>query len=138
MKAEYDDYRNVPAPANYTGFLDLTGNEIPYSPTYKFTGVVSYDFDMGSAGTITPQVTALVSDGYYLTDNNTPLDRQDRYAKIDLRLGWTSADDRFSLEGFVTNVTNEVTLNRGTFGSRGLNQSFDAPRMYGVRAGARF
>jgi len=138
MKAKYKDYDNVPAPANYTGTLDYTGNEIPYSPSYKLTASVSYDFQLGDAGRITPQVTVLASDGYFNTDTNTVLDRQDSFAKVDLRLGWTSADDRFSVEGFVNNVTNAITLNRGTFGSRGLNQSFDAPRMYGLRAAARF
>jgi iron complex outermembrane receptor protein len=138
MKAKYKDYDNVPAPSNYTGTLDYSGNEIPYSPSWKVTGVVSYDIDLGSAGRITPQATVLFSDGYYNTDTNTVLDRQDSYAKLDLRLGWTSVDDRFSVEGFVNNVTNEITLNRGTFGSRGLNQSFDAPRMYGVTVGAKF
>ena len=138
MKAVYDDYRNVPAPANYTGFLDYTGNEVPYTPSWKMTGVVSYDFDLGASGKITPQVTVLWSDGYYNTDTNTVLDRQDSYAKVDLRLGWASEDDRFSIEGFVNNATNAITLNRGTFGSRGINQSYDAPRMYGIRAGAKF
>jgi iron complex outermembrane receptor protein len=137
MKAEYDDYRNVPAPANYSGFLDLTGNDIPYAPSWKMTGVVSYDFNMGAWGTVTPQATLLWSDGYYNTDLNTVLDRQDRFSKLDLRLGWTDAAERFSVEGFVNNVTNEITLNRATFGSRGLNQSYDAPRMYGLRVGAK-
>jgi iron complex outermembrane receptor protein len=138
MEAEYDDYRNVPAPANYSGFLDYTGNEVPYTPSWKMTGVVSYDFDLGASGKITPQATILWSDGYFNTDTNTVLDRQDSFAKLDLRLGWASEDSRFSVEGFVNNVTNVVTLNRGTFGSRGLNQSYDAPRMYGIRAGAKF
>jgi iron complex outermembrane receptor protein len=137
MDAEYDDYRNTPAPSLYSGFLDYTGNDIPYSPSWKVTGVVSYDFDLGDAGRISPQATVLWSDGYFNTDTNTVLDRQDSFAKLDLRLGWTSADDRFSVEGFVNNVTNTITLNRATFGSRGLNQSFDAPRMYGIRIGAK-
>jgi iron complex outermembrane receptor protein len=101
------------------------------------TGLVSYDFDLGASGTITPQATLLWSDGYYNTDLNTVLDRQDRFSKLDLRVGWTSADERFSVEGFVNNVTDTITLNRATFGSRGLNQSYDAPRMYGVRVGAK-
>jgi hypothetical protein len=78
------------------------------------------------------------SDGFQLTDTNTVLDRQDSFAKLDLRIGWRSQDDRFSVEGFVNNVTNQITMQRATFGSRGLNQSFDAPRMFGVRVGARF
>lgn len=137
MKARYKNYANVPAPSNYTGVLDYSGNEIPYSPSWKVTGVVSYDFDLGDAGRITPQATVVWSDGYFNTDTNTVLDRQDSFAKLDLRIGWTSANDRFSIEGFVNNVTNQITLNRATFGSRGLNQSFDAPRMYGLRVGAR-
>lgn len=138
MQAKYDRYANTPAPANYTGFLNYSGNRVPYSPKYKLTGVVSYDIDLGGSGKITPQATVLWSGGYFNTDTNTVLDYQPSYAKLDLRIGWTSADDRFSLEGFVNNVTNEITLNRSTFGSRGLNQSYDAPRMYGIRAGAKF
>lgn len=138
MEAKYDDYRNVPAPANYSGTLDYTGNEIPYSPSWKLTALVSYDFDLGAAGKITPQATLMWTDGFFLTDTNTALDRQDSFAKLDLRLGWRSADDHYSFEGFVNNVTNQITMQRATFGSRGLNQSFDAPRMFGIRAGARF
>jgi iron complex outermembrane receptor protein len=137
MKAKYDDYRNVPAPANYSGFLDLSGNEIPYAPSWKMTGLISYDFNLGASGTVTPQATLLWSDGYYNTDLNTVLDRQDSFAKLDLRLGWTDAAERFSVEAFVNNVTDTVTLNRATFGSRGLNQSYDAPRMFGLRVGAK-
>ncbi len=138
MEAKYDNYANTPAPANYTGFLNYSGNQVPYSPKYKLTGLISYDFDLGESGKITPQATLLWSGGYFNTDTNTVLDYQPGYAKLDLRIGWTSADDRFSLEGFANNVTNEITLNRATFGSRGLNQSYDAPRMYGIRAGAKF
>jgi iron complex outermembrane recepter protein len=138
MEAKYDDYRNAPAPANYTGFRDLTGNDVPYSPNFKLTGVVSYDFDLGGSGIITPQATLLWSGSYFNTDFNTVLDKQDAFAKLDLRLGWRSASDQFSAEVFVNNVTDQITQNRATFGSRGLNESFDAPRMFGVRVGARF
>jgi iron complex outermembrane receptor protein len=138
MEAKYDDYKNTPAPANYTGFRDLTGNDVPYSPNFKLTGVISYDFDLGGSGVITPQVTLLWSGSYFNTDFNTVLDKQDSFAKLDLRLGWRSASDKFSAEVFVNNVTDQITQNRATFGSRGLNESFDAPRMYGVRVGARF
>jgi iron complex outermembrane receptor protein len=138
MEAKYDDYRNTPAPANYAGFLDLSGNDVPYSPSYKFTGQISYDFQLGTGGTLTPQATVLISDGYFNTDVNTVLDRQDGFAKLDLRLTWQSADERLRVEVFGNNVTDEITLNRATFGSRGLNQSYDAPAMYGIRVAAGF
>ncbi|MGL4314870.1 MAG: hypothetical protein ACRCSO_12875, partial [Sphingomonas sp.] len=92
----------------------------------------------GKSGRITPQVTVLYSGDYFLTDFNKSLDHQSSFAKLDLRLGWASADDRFGLELFVNNVTNKITLNRATFGSGGLNENFDAPRMFGARASAKF
>jgi iron complex outermembrane receptor protein len=138
METNFDSYNNTPAPARYSGFYNLTGNEIPYSPRVKITGSASYDVSLGAAGRITPQVSVMYSGSYQLTDFNTALDKQDAFTKLDLRLGWHSADDKYSAELFANNVTDEITLNRATFGSRGLNQSFDAPRMWGVRVGARF
>ena len=148
MSAKYSRYAAVPAPALYTtpavsasnptGGFNLSGNRIPYQPKLKLTGSVRYAFDLGQSGKITPQVTVLYSGAYYLTDFNTSLDHQKGFAKLDLRLGWTSANDRFSAEVFGNNISNKVTLNRATFGSGGLNQNYDAPRMYGVRVGANF
>jgi iron complex outermembrane receptor protein len=138
MQAEYDSYPATPAPARYTGFYDLSGNDIPYSPKFKLTGTASYDIPLGTAGTLTPQVSVLYSGSYYLTDFNTVLDRQGGFAKVDLRLGWASDGGKYTAEAFVNNVGDKVTLNRATFGSRGLNQSFDAPRMWGARVGVKF
>jgi iron complex outermembrane recepter protein len=89
-------------------------------------------------GTLTPQATLLYSGAYQNTDFNTVLDEQGSFYKLDLRLGWRSGSGTYSAEAFVNNVTDEITLNRATFGSRGLNQSYDAPRMWGFRVGARF
>ncbi|MCU0759704.1 MAG: TonB-dependent receptor [Steroidobacteraceae bacterium] len=138
MEAEFDRYPLAPAPARYTGFFDLSGNDIPYAPDYKFTAVVGYDIPLAGGGAVTPQATVLYSGAYQLTDFNTVLDEQGSFYKLDLRLGWRSAEGRYTAEAFVNNVTDEVTINRATFGSRGLNNSFDAPRMWGLRFGARF
>lgn len=138
MEAKYDDYRNVPAPANYTGFLNYSGNDVPYSPNIKLTGQVGYDFVLGDGSVITPQATVLYSGEYHLTDTNTSLDLQEAFAKVDLRVSWVDASDRYRIDLFANNVGDEITQNRATFGSRGLNQSFDAPRMYGVRLSAAY
>jgi iron complex outermembrane receptor protein len=138
MEAQYDDYRNVPAPANYTGFLNYTGNDVPYSPSMKLTGQIGYDFVLSDGSVITPQATVLYSDDYYLTDTNTSLDLQEAFAKVDLRLSWVDASERYRFDVFANNIGDEITLNRATFGSRGLNQSYDAPRMYGIRLSAAY
>lgn len=138
MQAKYDSYPATPAPARYSGFYDLSGKQIPYAPKFKLTGTASYDIPLGTAGLLTPQVSFLYSGSYYNTDFNTALDRQGSFSKVDVRLGWTSESGKYSAEGFVNNVGDKVTLNRATFGSRGLNESFDAPRMWGARVGVKF
>jgi iron complex outermembrane receptor protein len=138
MEAKFEDYRNVPAPANYTGLQDYSGNDIPYSPNVKLTGQISYEFDLGAGGTLTPQATVLYSGDYQLTDTNTVLDRQESFAKLDLRLSWEDVAGRYRVDAFANNVTDEITLNRATFGSRGILQSYDAPRMYGLRLGVAY
>ncbi len=137
--------RNTAGCAFAAGFPDTTSNAFFGQASYwliedrvHVTGVVSYDFRLGGGGTVTPQITLLYSGSYHLTDFNTVLDEQDSFAKVDLRLGWRSENGRYSADAFVNNAGDEVTINRATSGSRGQNLSYDAPRMWGIRIGARF
>ena len=136
--AKYDSYANVPAPALYSGTYNLSGNKVPYTPKYKLTFNASYEYSLGTNGSLTPQVTVVASGGYFNTDFNTVLDHQKDFTKTDLRLSWQSASEKYRGEVFVDNVGNTVTLNRATFGSGGLNESFSAPRMWGMRVGVNF
>lgn len=138
MEAKYDSYANVPAPALYSGTFNLSGNRVPYAPQHKFTATASYDLLLGEHGTLRPAATVLWSGDYYLTDFNTSLDHQPSFTKVDLRLTWLSPEERYRVEAFVDNAGNKVVLNRATFGSAGLNESYDAPRMWGVRVAAKF
>jgi len=62
--------------------------------------------------------------------------------RLDMRLGWSSADDKFGLAGYVTNVLDDqyVTginnLTTDTFGTPFA--SISEPRMWGVEATVRF
>ena len=139
--AKFDSYKGAPAPALYVtipGGYDLTNNRVPYNAHSKFTGLVSYDFDLMGRGTLTPQVTVIYSGGYFLTDFNKALDYQKAYGKVDVRLTYLPPNEKYTIEIFGDNVTNKVVLNRATFGSGGLNQNYDAPKMWGVRASAKF
>lgn len=115
------------APANCTGFCDLIGNDAPFLPSLKLTGFASYVFDLGGSDIVTSQSTRLWSGRYFNPDFDTIFGKQDSSAKLNLRLGWRSASDQFSIEVFVNNATNRIARNRPTLGSRGLIESFDAP-----------
>ncbi len=113
--------------------------DIPISPRHTVTVSAAYDIDLGGAGKLTPSVQTYLNSGYYNTDFNSALDRQQSYTKTDARLTFTSADSRYTLQGYVENIENTAVLNRVAVGAnRSYNGAFALPRTYGVRAGARF
>jgi iron complex outermembrane receptor protein len=68
-----------------------------------------------------------------------PAGNQPSFTKTDLRLVYTTLDDRFSIEGFVENIENEIVIQRVTYGGDGIEQAvYGYPRNYGVRLRARF
>jgi iron complex outermembrane recepter protein len=117
---------------------DLSGNSIPHSPKYSGAAYASYDIDLGSAGTLTPYAVVTFSGAFFGQPFNSILERQDAYAKVDLRLTWT-VNDRFEVQAFVNNVTNKVTANRFVWGGGGaLQASYAPPRLWGARASFKF
>ena len=138
-KAIYTDYITG-APPNYPAApagISLAGNRVPFTPKAKFTFGGRYDIGLGSHGVLTPSADAIVSSSFYNTDYNTVLDIQKAYAKVDLRLGWRTSDERYGVDLFVENVGNIAVKNRGVFGSQGLNASYETPRFYGVKLSFR-
>jgi iron complex outermembrane recepter protein len=117
---------------------DLKGNSIAHSPDYAGSVSAQYDIDLGSAGTLSPFAQVSFSGAFFGQAINSILDQQDAFAKVDLRLTW-ELNDSFSLQGFVTNVTNEATATRFVYGGGGnLQASYAPPRLWGVRGSIKF
>lgn len=87
-------------------FQDLAGSKIYQSPENKFALNANYTFDF------TPG-SLILSGTYTWTDETTyqPFDNPDfsvpAYGTADLRVLWKDAEDRYSLIGYVKNVTDE-------------------------------
>jgi len=122
-----------------TGFNSLFfGERTRVQNTPDWTGVLgaSYEIPLGKQATLTPEVDLLYSDDYLLSAS-APNVTQDAYVKIDARITYRR-DDGLSLQAFVQNLTNEVTLGRITTGTLSAQGTFGDPRTYGVRLGYRF
>jgi len=151
LDSKFDDYtvvppyqlvNGVPAIPGVPRFVNLKGVRPQFAPEWTLSFVAAYDVDLGSSGRITPQLQFYYNDGYSAQTQLSYLDpagTQGSYTKTDLRLSWTSADDRFGVEGFVENLEDKVVLQRVTYGGEGIEQAvFGYPRNYGVRLRARF
>ena len=117
---------------------NLAGNRIAHSP--EFSGAVSaqYDIDLGRAGKLSPYAQLNFSSSFYGQAINSVLDRQKGFAKLDLRLTW-DFNENYSIQAFVTNVTDKATATRFVYGGGGgLQASYAPPRLWGVRGSVRF
>lgn len=138
LDAEFTSYTR-PNPFGNTTLVNLSGKDVPMSPTFKGTASAYYDIDLGNAGRLTPHVDVLYSSSYYSTDYNTVLDRQKAYGVVDLSLRYTSKPGSYYIEGFVNNIGNYAVIYSATLGSSArIQESYGPPRVFGVRVGGKF
>ena len=110
-----------------------------FSPKQTFQIGVAYDFALGSAGTLTPEVQTYYNSGYILTDLTPDYGKNDAYFKTDLRLTYRTADGKFNLQAFVNNIENTAIITRAVYTNhRALLVNYAPPRSYGLNAGFRF
>jgi len=117
---------------------DLSGNRIPHSP--ELSGAISgqYDIELPGGGRLSPYAQLNFSSYFFGNPFNSVLDRQDAFTKLDLRLTY-APNNNLSLQGFVTNVTDEGTATRFVYGGGGnLQASYAPPRQFGLRGSIRF
>ena len=123
-------------------FINLQGITPQFAPKWQTTLIGQYDIHLGHAGKLTPAVQFYYSDTYSAQTQVSFLDRagtQPSFTKTDLRLTWTDASDRFSIEGYVENIEDEVVNLRTTYGGDGIEQvTYGYPRNYGGRLRMRF
>jgi len=122
------------------GFVALDGTKPGWSPDVTLGITAAYDIDLGSKGLLTTYVQFYYSDSYNTDDVSLYSTQvQDSYTKTDLRLTWTSADEHYSISGFVENIEDEVVLSRTNTGSDDLVQgSYAFPRNVGVKLSYRY
>ncbi len=124
-----------------TPAIDASGNRPPQAP--KYTVAVGYDhtFDLGAAGTLDANAYTRFKSDYYLTSFNRAADRQEGYSQTDLSVTYTTANGRYSVQGYVHNVENYVPLVYAAYTGGGINIYnfiFGAPRTYGVQGTVKF
>ena len=135
-------YTFVPGTTNQ---LDLSGNDVPLSPTFTATIGASYKFDVGF-GTIEPAAQLYYSDSYFTNEFNydagisdRDVGRQRAYTKSDASITFRTPDEGVFVQALVRNIENEAVLNRTVIGGGGaIFQNYGQPRTYGVRAGFKF
>jgi len=128
---------------SYTGYtdgfltIDASGNKRALSPEWKFTLAGSYDFDLGSRGTLTPYVQFTYKDDYFVTPANDTVngyDQQDSYTQTDIRLVWNSLEGSWRGELFLTNIEDNFVKTGGYLATGGWWITYGPePTVFGAR-----
>ena len=122
-----------------TGYDSLFFGEktrVQNTPDWTGSFGASYEIELGGGSTLTPEFDVLYS-GSYILSATAPNVIQKPYAKVDMRVTLRTADG-LSIQGFVQNLTDQVTIGRITTGTLSAQGTYSDPRTYGIRLGYRF
>jgi iron complex outermembrane receptor protein len=134
-------------PAGYTStspdtaiLEDLTGNRTRMSPEWSFSVHPTYDFALTNGATLTLSANAVYKGKQYHTEFNDERLASDAYTLLDANILYTSPGDRYTLNLWGKNLTDEFVW-AGSYAvasTRTIGGTLLPPRTYGVTAGVKF
>ena len=121
---------------NYDPFIQAvpSGPNI-YSPTWSANVGIQYEFNMKSAGTLTPRGDVSYLGQQWATFFEAPEDRLSARTLVNLHL--TYQHDDWMVQGYATNVFNRVYVTGFSY-DFGNNYFLNPPRQFGVRVTRTF
>jgi len=158
-KTEYSEFTaaDLSDPSRFNPLSELPGSTMSFAPEWSVTGAFNYDREIGGNLRMLANLSAK-----YVTDYNTksdllPAGEQDAFTLMNGRIGFGSVDERWTLEFWGQNLTDEtykqVVFNAplqgsafptGTTGydpandSNTYNAFLGAPRTYGATLRVKF
>ncbi len=130
----------------FTGFnnqvaatqVNYAGARLPYSPKFQTNGSIINDMPIGSDLKLFTSVF-----GSYQSRSSSVIGDEagfgiKGYGILGAKLGVHAADDRWGVEGYVSNLTNTYYWTSAQRQSETLVRYAGMPRMYGARASFRF
>lgn len=121
--------------------IDCSGFEVVRAP--KWSGSVGYTHRIGLGGGAAVEVGGILrfASSRWLATDFVAAERAPNYQTLDGSVSYIPAGERFTITGFVRNITNEVVYQggfEGPFQPGTVIASIMPPRTYGVRFAFRF
>jgi iron complex outermembrane receptor protein len=118
---------------------NLRGERVPFTPDWTARLGVDYRAELGGGASLTPGINLYYSSSFSTNDFDYDFGRQDGYAKVDLSLTYRPNGERWWVQAFGNNITDEAVITRTIrFGQNAIVRSYAAPRTYGLRLGLRY
>jgi iron complex outermembrane receptor protein len=125
--------------ANEFGYFDLDGSDTPFSPDFTLNLGLTYQIELGNGSHLVPGLFVYYSDDYRTFSAPYAWAHQGSYTTLDLFATWYSPSDRFSVQGFINNATDEdVITGSDSFSGARAVVDFNNPRQWGFRFAYNF
>jgi iron complex outermembrane recepter protein len=122
--------------------VDLSGNELPYAPNFKFSAGAQHTFRFDNGMTLVPRADYTYTGSQFARSFNRPIDKIDGFSQVNAQVQLNAAEERWFVRAFVQNLFNDdsITGLHVTDQSSGLftNVFTLEPRRYGLAAGVKF
>ncbi|WP_082835979.1 TonB-dependent receptor [Croceicoccus bisphenolivorans] len=138
---------NTGCPSGFGGpggapfYVDCTGSRPAKAPEWTLQGGIDQRIPLGETGDITVSLNTRYESGSYTGIELLPSQYQSGFFTSGAQVGFTTADRRFNIAGFVDNIEDNATVGFSqphNFAGGQLFVRLQAPRTYGVRAGYKF
>jgi iron complex outermembrane receptor protein len=114
LDATFTDYANGPCPAGEDTPCDLSGKPLAFAPLWKSTFSVNYFHDLWALPVnVLFGFDLLYEADKLLQSDQDPIDVQGEFATVNLRMRLADDNDRWSLQAFVRNASDEFVLDGG-------------------------
>lgn len=98
----------VGGPTNLAG--PQFGDYAPFTPEWKWSFGIQYEFDLGGSGSLTPRLDAAYQGTVFGAAANRSSNQIDAYTVANARVTWSNADEDLSASLAVTNLFDEYYL----------------------------
>lgn len=133
------------APLGVANCMDISGNTLPHAPDVSLTAIYEHDFVLSNGGRLTPRVSAQYQSSQWLSWFNFGTgDTQNAYVRGDVSLRYTEPNDKWYINGYVQNVSNDRIKSSAAAstllanGSVVFTSQYLPPRTYGIQLGFWF
>ena len=115
-------------------------NVLPDAPKWTLNAGIQYRIPLGAAGGLVPRLDGSYKSKVYKDPQNSPDIAQDALFLLNAQLGFHSADERWQITGFVTNLADKEYITRGLhFTDFGFTVHYPGrPREWGASVSYRF
>jgi iron complex outermembrane recepter protein len=140
LDAKYTQFVN-PDGARGPTPIDVSGNRLNSAPKFSFN--LGFDWKPGlqlAGGSLNLRADGSYRSVTFVREFNSPQERNAPYFIANASLAWTSANDKFSIRGFVTNLFDEIYLTQSQWSApiQSRSVSYNQPRQYGVEMQVTF